>query len=165
MSDLIHIPSINLINAPPGSGKSVLVKYLICDLHKNGKLEYGICICPTNHNGEYSYLPDSYVHSVYTDLTVARLMKLQVEQIRRFGAARPAFIILDDCLGMVNFGCKLLVKLFSNYRHYNISIFITSQYLQKYITPHLRSVASHYITFQLRNRREYDSNLQVQFHY
>jgi hypothetical protein len=165
MSNLIHVPSIVLINSAPASGKSVLVKYLVCDLFRKGQLNYGMAICPTNHNGDYDWLPNPFVHSTYTNLKVAKLMKLQADAIKRYGKDRAptAFLILDDCLGMVNFGCKLLVKLFSNYRHYKISIFITAQYLQKYITPHLRSVSTYYFTFKLRNKREYESNLHEYF--
>lgn len=50
-------PSINLLAAAPGSGKSHLIKYLIFNLWKMGKFHHGVVFCPTAHNGAYDWMP------------------------------------------------------------------------------------------------------------
>jgi hypothetical protein len=146
------IPNITLICAPPESGKTYLIKYLISDLFKAKKLKYGLCFCPTSFGGDFDYLPQKYIHTFYNEDIVKNLMDIQISQISQFGKAEPAFIIFDDCIGAVNLKSKFIMQLFSTYRHYNILIIITTQYLKK-IDPLIRVCANFFITFCVNDKK------------
>jgi hypothetical protein len=161
--DLIKHPSITLINAPPRSGKSTLLKYLICDLFANKQFAYGIVICPTIYNGGYDFLPNAYLYQQYSDAHIVRLFRHQMRLIKQNGSAPAAFLILDDCLGSVKWNSQLLIKIITTYRHYNVSILITAQYLLGHMTPTLRNMTEYYFTFKPRNLRDIKSNFEEFF--
>lgn len=139
MSQLIkQIPSITVLYAPPRCGKSHLIKHLVYSFCKAGKFNHGIVFCPT---GGYDFMPDGYVHSMYSDEMLSSFMSFQ----KRNG--KPAFLIFDDCLGMINPNSKVFTKLFTTYRHYNITILITAQYVNK-LPPVCRDCATYVFVFK-----------------
>lgn len=153
MSNLFEIiPNITLIDSPPRSGKSCLVKYILYDLFKNNKLKYGIVFCGTSFTGCYDFLPKKYVYGTYDENALINLINLQIIQIKNHGKASPAFIIWDDCLGQVDFMSPVLKKLFTTYRHYNLQLIFTTQYIYA-VSPILRQCSSYFITFRQQQKR------------
>ena len=76
------IPNVSLICAPPDSGKTYLVKYLLTQLYKKKKVNYGIVFCSTSFNTEnYDYIPDNYLHSNYDENLILNLMNIRQQQI------------------------------------------------------------------------------------
>ena len=153
MSSLFEkIPNITLITAGPNSGKTVLCKYILYDLFKNKKLNYGIVFCPTGFNNSYDYLPKKYLYAQFDENTLIQLVNLQISQIKQHGKAKPAFVVFDDCIGSINFTSPLFSKLVTTYRHYNILLIFTTQYLFK-VPPVLRECTTYFITFKQPTKR------------
>ena len=120
------IPNICLLCAGPASGKTSFVQYVIVDLFSKGKMSYGICMCPTNFNNSYSFLPKKYVYSHIDEDVIVKLMNLQIKQIKEHGKAKPAFIIFDDCVALIDFKGPVFNRLITTYRHYNILLIFTT---------------------------------------
>ena len=140
-------PSIIILCAAPKSGKTYMVKYLMNELFKKKKLDYGICFCPTNFTGAYDYLPEHYIHSQYNENTFINFYNIQIEQIKKNKKCKPAFVIFDDCIGSVNFESNKFKKIISTYRHPNLTLIFTTQYI-KALPTILRECASFFITFR-----------------
>lgn len=145
-------PSIIMIAAPPASGKTHLIKYILYDLFVKKKLSYGIVFCPTSFNQSYDFLESKYVHSQYNENVLTHLINIQIAQIEKNGKALPSFVIWDDCIGSINFQSPLFMKLITTYRHYNMTLIFTTQYIYKLPTT-LRECATYFITFNQQQKR------------
>jgi GTPase SAR1 family protein len=147
------IPNISLIIAPPNCGKTYLVKYLLTDLYINKKIKYGVVFCSTNFNtNNFDYIPEKYIYSSYQDDIITNLIDIQINQIKENKKAEPCFIVFDDMIGMINFQSKTLTELFTKYRHYNITVLLTTQYIYK-IPPLIRECSTFIFLFFVTSRR------------
>ena len=145
MSDF-STPAIYLLASPPKSGKSVLIKHIISSLFKKNKLSYGIVFSGSLFNRDYAFLPSKYQYSNYSESAIKSLLRLQIEQIKNDGEAKPAFIIFDDMTASVNFNSKIMQALITRYRHFNILLIFAIQYIYK-APPILRECSTFFITF------------------
>src|ERR1700679_1227227 len=68
------------------------------------------------------------------------------------GAKYKAFVIFDDCLSTKAFSSQLFVNLTTGYRHWNISIIITTQYIFK-LNPTIRECCRYAIMFFQSTKR------------
>ena len=72
----IEIPSLILINAPQGSGKSHLIRYIMYMNRK--KFDYGIVFTNTLFEDDsFDYVNKKYVHPEYDPNALTSLMKIQ----------------------------------------------------------------------------------------
>lgn len=132
-----------LILGPPMSGKTHLIKYMITDLFKNKKLDYGLVFCKTSFNNSYNFLPEKYIHNDYNEEVIKNLLRIQIQQ-KENGNSKKAFIIFDDVLGSINLNSNFITELFTEYRHYNLTILFATQYLLK-IPPLIRECQNNFI--------------------
>ena len=149
------IPNISLICAPPNSGKTYLVKYLLNQLYNKKKIYFGVVFCSSSFNTEnFDYIPDKYLYSRYDENIILNLMNIQQEQINLNGKenSKTAFIVFDDMLGLINFKSQLIIELFTKYRHYNIQILLTTQYIYA-IPPLLRECSTFCFVFHITSYR------------
>lgn len=79
-----------------------------------------------------------------------QILNHQVE-LHKSGNIKRMFIIFDDILG-AKFNGKMLTQLFSQYRHYNITIFVATQYFNK-LPPLIRENAAYMILFRCENNK------------
>ena len=156
MELLDKIPSIILITAGPSSGKTNLVKYILCDLFTKKKLSYGLVFCPTSFNEAYNFLPSKYIYSQYDEDAIINLINIQIKQIKENGRAKPCFIVFDDVIGSIDFNSPFFSKLVSTFRHYNITLIFCVQYLYK-VSPVLRECVSYFITFYQPTKRSIEA--------
>ena len=84
------------------------------------------------------------------------LMNVQ-KAIRVKGYSPPhAFVVFDDCLGAKQFSSDLFKDLIQNYRHYNISPIISTQYINRCEVVN-RECASHAIIFKQYSKNAIES--------
>ena len=118
-----------LIIETPGSGKSHLIKYLIHEICSNYSVEYStVCSATAKLNGEYDFIDLKYVHTDWSDDFCEAIIKQQ-------SSGKPAFLVLDDVIGNVQFNSKVFKKLAADYRHFNLRIIVVIQYLNSVIPP------------------------------
>lgn len=143
-------PAVFLFTASPKSGKSVMIKYLLYKMLKVKRFNYGIVFSSTAFNNDYSFMPEEFVHSTFDEEIIKNLMMKQ-----RSRGTGKAFVVFDDILGDLKLTSNLMIKLLSTYRHYNISIFLATQYLYK-VPPTIRECYTYAFIFRQTNMRSID---------
>lgn len=147
------IPFLTVCFGKVGSGKTSFIKYVCHQLES--EFDYVLCISPTGFSDSYNFLPEECVKQNYSDDMVLDMMKYQKEKKKK-QKLKNALLILDDILGSINIRSdKVLEKLITTFRHYNISIIITTQYPLK-IPPYVRANLFYAVFFQQSNESNYD---------
>jgi hypothetical protein len=144
-------PFFTIVIGKPASGKSHLMNYILMCNHENyttDPFKYGIVFTTTKFNKSWSNIvPEQFVHPKYNETALDSLMKLQAEHNNN-----RAFVIFDDCLDQKAFASQLFLNLVTTYRHYNISVMISTQYLYR-VTTTVRECASRVAIFRLTTER------------
>jgi len=153
----LRAPFFLIIAGKPESGKSYLIKYLMMlnnPQYSGDPFQYGIVFTKTKFNGGYDYLPQKFVHSIYREEVLRNLLRIQSETQAQY----RCFVIFDDCLEAFN--SNLFTDLSTQYRHYNISLIVSTQYIYK-VPPTFRECASAAAIFRQTTERSiralYDS--------
>jgi hypothetical protein len=138
-------PFFLLIAAKPNSGKSHLIRYIMtlnhADYHKD-PFKYGVVFTNTSFNNGYDYIPSDYVHAQYNPDIIAKLMQIQIKN----NCSHRAFCLFDDCLPLKGFNSQVWIDLATQFRHYNISLIVSTQYIYR-IPPTQRECCTHFAMF------------------
>lgn len=154
-------PAITLLAASPGSGKSYCIRWMVYELFRRKKFDYGIVWSPTAHTGAYDYMPKN-VYPIFT-LKRSRASKDEpyeyrneeldlVMEYQRKNPKSRAFLIFDDCLGSVKWQSQQMLNLITTYRHLRLTIFIATQYMYQ-IPPFIRECSKFAVIFDQVQRR------------
>ena len=144
--DWMTTPSFTVLFAQPDSGKTHMIEFLIKQLWGEGRLQYGFVFSLTaKMNGDYSYLPQKYIYPKYKNDTLRAILQHQAS--KGGPKAPPAFIIFDDCLGDTQFNSDAFTSFVSMYRHYNLTVFISTQYTNK-VPPIIRDCCTYAFIFK-----------------
>lgn len=143
-------PAIFLFIGSPGRGKSFALSSLMYSYAKMGYFHYGMVFCKTKFNDAYSWCPEENVYDRYDEDKIKHYVQYlgnYREKTKR--KPPPSFIILDDMIGEMSLGTGFITNLLCTYRHFNLSIFITTQYLMgRGTSTVLRNVVSYAIMFK-----------------
>ncbi len=152
--------SFLVIAARPASGKSHLIKYLLLLNHPDythTPFAYGIVFTNTAFNKDYeSFIPAEFIHSQYDPVILENLMKIQENQINSTGQAPRAFVIFDDMLNLKMIGSQLFLNLSTQYRHFNITVILSSQYIYRVSTV-ARECATAAVLFKQTTKRSIEA--------
>ena len=153
----IEMPSLCIINAPQGRGKSHLIKYILHELEP--QLDFGIVFTNTSFNEEnYDFIDRKYIHPNYNEDVLKSFMSICSGLIKR-GVKKNAFVILDDVLGD-RLNASQFLKLCTQLRHYNIYCIVSTQYSNA-IPSNIRANAMYVVIFHQDTQRSlhalYDS--------
>ncbi len=123
----IRTPSLMTFFCKSWGGKSTIMRYVLYSLIKDKRFDYVVVVSPTGcFNGDWSCIPERYRHETFSEELVNNLFKLQRKCIE-MGVPKNCCLILDDCLGKVDFQSKIWKKLASASRQWNISIMVSFQ--------------------------------------
>jgi hypothetical protein len=124
---ILRTPSLNMVCSSCGGGKTCLIKYLTYELVPS-ICNYAYVFCGPNSLEDYEgFIPDKYLIP-YDNTAEAKLKKLMAYQ----GIHKtPCLLILDDILGLAKFNSPLYSQLFTTYRHLNMTILFSTQYIHK----------------------------------
>lgn len=148
----IELPAIIIISGKPKQGKSHLINYFMYTQRK--MFDYGIVFTKTKFNDGFEYIPDRFVHPNYYEDKLENMMKLQAKLIEE-GIKKKCFVIFDDCLTS-EFKNDLFQDLITQYRHYNMTIIISTQYIYK-LNPTIRECANYVVIFRQSTKRSLDA--------
>jgi hypothetical protein len=140
------------------SGKSYTLRNLMYQFSKAGIFKFGKVFSGTSFNSDYDWVPEGAIDSNYTEAK----LEAYIGKLRKWledhpgKKLPPSFLILDDLLGKMKANTSIFSSLMSTYRHYNLSIFITSQYMVKNISTLLRELTDYAFIYKtkFKNTRE-----------
>lgn len=135
---------MSIISASCNSGKTYLIKYLTYELLKQNYFDIVSVICPTTD--DYDWIESRYLFPFFTEELLSEIMKRQMKNRKRL------LLIFDDCIGSVNWNSRIMQEFITRYRHYNISVFIATQYTNK-IPPFVREIANNVFIFNQTTKR------------
>jgi hypothetical protein len=150
---LLKPPFLLVINGSVRSGKSnLIINFLYNNNFYKNIFDNIVYISPTvNLDNTLQHLDEDIVKVDNPELMDETLMKIVENQ--EDNKKEHTLIIIDDCLGFIKRG-SYLTYLATRYRHFRISLLITSQDY-KSIPNIVRANASGYIIFKTSNKKEY----------
>jgi alpha-L-arabinofuranosidase len=152
MIDLDIVNKTVSLVAKRGSGKSVLLKYLV----ENSKSKFAkiFVICPTEGvNSFYKNMVDkSCIFDEWNENWADQLIKKMTTINAGKTKKKNVLIILDDCMSDTNFhSSPALKKLYTRGRHLNIGVIATCQYLNS-LPPVCRNNADWCLVGQMNHQ-------------
>lgn len=69
----------------------------------------------------------------------------------------PTALIFDDMMGQLPLQSEAMQHLISCFRHYNLYVFFTSQYINRAIPPYLRECCNWAVMFRTLNKNSIDA--------
>jgi len=154
-------PFLLVIQAPVRSGKTNLIINLLYNQHFSYKKFYEeiIYISPTIENDDTgkAIMKDEDIVKITErldslDLILESIVEIQKGKLKE--DRTNTLIVLDDCLGLIRtLGQSYFSTLCSKYRHWRISLWITTQNFRA-LPPTCRYNATSYIIFRTNNRKE-----------
>jgi len=114
-------PFIISIYSKPASGKSHLMKYILCHMRAEGKIHILSVFTSTKKNDN---MVDTKYVMQYSERLLAQFWK-KAEAISHRG--KNILLVFDDCIGLVNWKAPIVEEVFSNHRHNHVSILVATQ--------------------------------------
>jgi len=151
MDNYLKLSFIMNVNGYCGSGKSYFIQYLIKSL--KSQLDCILVFSNTaNFTEDYEFLKKLKItHFIFSSLEadnkMEAIMKIQKKN-RVENKKKNVLLIFDDILGGMK-DSKIFKCLITTYRHYNISIIFSTQYINAANT-FLREISNYVIIFNQR---------------
>lgn len=156
----IQLPANMLFLAKTGYSKTYTFRWMYHKYWRN-KFKMTYVICPT---AEFSHDYDTVVKDKYM-LTDMSLAEGKIDEIRKFcenqcrkNRKYATMLIIDDCLGVLQFNSPKFCNLFAMSRHINLTIVLMMQNLTKFMSPTLRNNLGYIFVGRIS-----DSNLKCLF--
>ena len=128
---MIKANTLGLFIARRNSGKSYLMTHLLYLMAKAKNFNWVVVISPTKHTGEWSAILNEHDVKESFDPEWMNSVLEQQALSRKKKKPNPGLIILDDCLGRVNFHSDLMTRLATAGRHYDLTIWCAFQLYHK----------------------------------
>ena len=124
--------TLSLFIAMSNSGKTFLQRHLLKQMTDCKRFKWVYVISPTKFNHEWTdIVGDKNVADEFDEAAIMRLLK-HLAKIAEKGKQNPGLLILDDCMGSVQFHNKIFAKLASTGRHYaGLTVWASFQYYFK----------------------------------
>ena len=146
----ISIPGFTILNGVSHSGKSTAIEYILHKYRK--KIDYCIVFCNTCFTGKsFNFIPEKFVHNEYKEEVLINAMGIQSELVKQ-RITKNLMIVFDDCLFDKQFTSPSFKKLITMYRHFNISILLSTQF-PNVLPPIFRANAFQVLIFQNTTHR------------
>lgn len=151
--NVIKLPAVFAMVGAPKSGKTHCMKHLLIHYLLNGELQFGLVFTGTKFSKQFDFITDdNLIISGYNEDTLKKfLTKLRDYRLQKNKPAK-AFIVIDDMIGQVPWESGLILHLFTTYRWYGLSIFLSTQYIYK-INPTVRTVSDYAFIWSQDNGR------------
>ena len=115
-----------VIYGKPGMGKSHLLKYLIYTAGIKKEFDHCLLFSSTKGTTDYNFIDDKYKYDAFDNVVIEKYIEMCQKKNEKIIKTR-GLLIFDDICGEQSFKSPLFKKLFSNYRHYGISIIVCQQ--------------------------------------
>lgn len=143
-----------IIFGAPLSGKSYLLRSIIYTASKKKKFDHCLLFCDNKKSSDYDFISDEYKYDAFDVPSIENYIKFCKANNEKTIKTR-GLLIFDDICGSLHFKSDLMKRLFSNYRHYGLSIIVCSQVIVD-IPPHIRSIIKYGCVFKYVNKADID---------
>lgn len=144
----LEFPGSHMFVGMTGSGKTTIVKWLLYYYAKKGMFHRIYVFCPTGLIEKKGNYPDFFDKNViFSDPDKYELIFDKILEYQKKNPTRRILLLYDDCIGSVSFGKDFFTKVAISGRHFNISSFIITQYLNK-VPPVIRTNCFTYFVFK-----------------
>jgi len=113
------------------TGKSTLIKDVMFKFRH--ALDWGVVMCATEEAEPFykEFVPDCFCHTAWKPELIADMIKDQeAHKLSGSTIRRNAFVVIDDCNYEKSMWRDTVMRnLMMNGRHFNITVFVSSQYL------------------------------------
>lgn len=150
---MISHPSLTIIVGKCRAGKSHLLKYLLYELGCSTKIDMvhlfsrSALSSASDNVNQYDYIPEQWQHHDFQLSSIKNIIKIQRRALRVHGKAPKTVIIYDDGFAKKNQSEDFL-KIINSYRHLNISVIVSLQYLASNISTNFREIADNCFIFK-----------------
>ena len=126
---VIRTGSLSLFIAMSFSGKTFLQRYLLSQLMKTNSMKWIFVITSTKFNNEWAdVVGEKNVDEEFSETKINKLLTFLANKAKK-GEQYPGLLILDDCMGSVQFNSPIFRKLAGTGRHYaGLTIWCSFQY-------------------------------------
>lgn len=141
------------IIAPTNSGKTVLLRYILSETHKNYK-KILMMSRTAKLQAAYDFFPRSMIIDDYDEETLSGIWDYQIKRKAEGKTMENTLVILDDIIASPSYKkSKMLDECSISARHLNITVIILSQYFTS-IRPLIRANIRIAFSFQLSSKME-----------
>jgi len=105
-------PFIISIYGKPASGKSHLMKYILCHMRAEGKIHILFVFTSTKKNDFYDNMVDTKYVMCYNERLLAQFWKKAISH-----RGKNILLVFNNCIGLVNWKAPIVEEVFSNHRH------------------------------------------------
>lgn len=164
--DQIILPTYTIAAGTSKSGKTYLIRYLLKSFCLRKQFQLGLVFTGTKFSGDYtSFLPTKYVFDGFDQPVLLAFLETMKkfdhrtqEQVENGDKCLipHTFVVFDDILDEMNLQSKPMKKFFATARHYNISLFFSTQYIHQ-ATPLIRNQAENCFMFQHDNKHSIEA--------
>jgi len=123
-------PFIISIYGKPASGKSHLMKYILCCMRAEGKIHILFVSTSTKKNDLYDNMVGTKYVMHYNERLLTQFWK-KAEAISHRGKNILLVFVYYNCIGLVNWKASIVEEVFSNHMHNHVSILVATQYPSK----------------------------------
>lgn len=141
-----------LIFGCPGSGKTHLLRSIIYTASVKQEFDHCLLFSATKNSPDYDFLDESYKYDAFDINAIEKYINFckmhNEKKIKTRG-----LLIFDDIAGDQTFRSPLFKSLFSNYRHYGLSIIVVNQMIVE-VPLSLRSIIKYGCVYKYVNEND-----------
>ena len=136
-------------------GKTHFMKWLLFEqlLRPINPMKFGLVFVSTKFKHSWNFMPDDKVYEGLDEEVLRKYISNLRTIYEETQYLPPSFIVFEDLIGVLNNRNPWFQNFMSSFRHLNITLFITAQYLtgHRAISPLMRNQTTHAIMFSGRN--------------
>jgi tRNA A37 threonylcarbamoyladenosine biosynthesis protein TsaE len=124
----LRLPFIVSIYGKLASGKSYLMKYILCLMRAEGRIDVIFVFTSTKKNEFFDNMVDTKFVMHYDEKLLVQFLE---EGQGHIIGKKNILLVFDDCIGLVNWKAPIVEEVFSTHRHNHVSTLVSTHYPSK----------------------------------